>query len=238
MLQEDFFKLLETVTNKRAKIVIDHILKHGFITTEDLEVTYGYSHPPRAARDVREAGIPLETFSIKSKQGKSIAAYKFGDFEQVKQNKIAGRLTFSKAFKRQLFTACGGKCAICNGVFEERYLQIDHRIPYEISGDLADFMQKLFEYMLVCASCNRGKSWSCEHCENWITQKDAEKCKPCFWASPENYTHIALQDIRRLELIWQKEEVHFFDSLKKKSEEDSINMGELAKIILKKYIEQ
>jgi hypothetical protein len=73
MLQEDFLKLIETITNKRAKIVIDHILKHGFITTEDLEVTYGYNHPPRAARDVREAGIPLETFSIKSKQGKSIA---------------------------------------------------------------------------------------------------------------------------------------------------------------------
>ena len=49
-----FLKLAESITNKRAKIVIDHILKHGFITTEDLEKTYGYNHPPRAARDVRE----------------------------------------------------------------------------------------------------------------------------------------------------------------------------------------
>jgi hypothetical protein len=57
--------------------VIDHILQYGFIATEDLENTYGYNHPPRAARDVREAGIPLETFKVKSKEGKSIAAYRF-----------------------------------------------------------------------------------------------------------------------------------------------------------------
>jgi len=64
---KDFLKLAKSITNKRAKIVIDHILKHGFISTEDLEKTYGYSHPLRAARDVREAGIPLETFKTKIK---------------------------------------------------------------------------------------------------------------------------------------------------------------------------
>ena len=72
---EDFVKFIASVTNKRAKIVIDHIIEYGFITTRDLETTYGYSHPPRAARDVREAGIPLETFNVKSTEGKSIAAY-------------------------------------------------------------------------------------------------------------------------------------------------------------------
>ena len=71
---KEFLEHIKSITNKRAKIVIDHILKHGFITTEDLETTYSYNHPPRAARDVREAGIPLETFNIKSKSGKSIAA--------------------------------------------------------------------------------------------------------------------------------------------------------------------
>ena len=37
---KEFLKLAKSITNKRAKIVIDHILKHGFITTEDLEKTY------------------------------------------------------------------------------------------------------------------------------------------------------------------------------------------------------
>ena len=65
---KEFLEQIMSITNKRAKIVIEHIMKYGFITTEDLETTYGYNHPPRAARDVREAGIPLETFTVKSKR--------------------------------------------------------------------------------------------------------------------------------------------------------------------------
>lgn len=59
-------RILRNISNKRARIVIEHILKNGFITTEQLEKQYGYNHPPRAARDVREAGIPLETFRVKT----------------------------------------------------------------------------------------------------------------------------------------------------------------------------
>ncbi len=33
------------ITGKRSRLVVDHILKHGSITTEDLE-NYGYKHPP------------------------------------------------------------------------------------------------------------------------------------------------------------------------------------------------
>lgn len=29
-----FLKRLQAVTNRRARIVIDHILKHGYVTTE------------------------------------------------------------------------------------------------------------------------------------------------------------------------------------------------------------
>ena len=76
---EEFLDKLHSVTGKRAKIVIDHILKHGYITTEELESKYGYNHPPRAARDVREKGIPLETFHVTNSQGRAIAAYRYGD---------------------------------------------------------------------------------------------------------------------------------------------------------------
>ena len=61
-ISDDFKLFISKIKNKRARIVIDHILKNGFITTEDLEKEYGYNHPPRAARDVRETGIPLSTF--------------------------------------------------------------------------------------------------------------------------------------------------------------------------------
>lgn len=235
-LQEDFLKLIASITNKRAKIVIDHIVEHGFITTEDLETTYGYSHPPRAARDVREAGIPLETFTIKSKQGKSVAAYKFGDLSKIRHNRLGGRLIFSKEFKKQLYEACDGKCAICNGSFELRYLQIDHRVPYEIMGDFERFQQYIKDYMLLCASCNRAKSWSCEHCKNWTDMKDVEMCKTCYWGNPDNYDHIALEKIRRLELTWQNEDVKFFETLKEEANNSGIKLPDFVKLLIESKI--
>ena len=78
-LPEGFLKKLRSVTAKRAKTVIDHILKHGSVTTEELSELYGYEHAPRAARDVRELGIPLETYRVEGKSGRRIAAYRFGD---------------------------------------------------------------------------------------------------------------------------------------------------------------
>ena len=48
---KEFLDLLKSVTAKRPKTVIDHILQYGFITTEDLKNKYGYNHPPRAVRD-------------------------------------------------------------------------------------------------------------------------------------------------------------------------------------------
>lgn len=171
---KEFLEYVQSITNKRAKIVIDHILAHGSVTTEELEKTYGYSHPPRAARDVREAGIPLETFKVKSQDGKSIAVYKFGDLASLQTNRVAGRISFSKSFKRSLFLVCGGRCQVCNGLFEERYLQVDHRVPYEVSGDVKD--RESENFMLLCGSCNRAKSWSCEHCGNWKTEKKPPVC--------------------------------------------------------------
>ena len=52
--QDDFLKLLKSVTSKRPRTVIEHILQNGQITTEELKELYGYNHPPRAIRDVRE----------------------------------------------------------------------------------------------------------------------------------------------------------------------------------------
>lgn len=97
-------QLLKQITNKRARIVIEHILSHGFVTTEELEKKYGYNHPPRAARDVREFGIPLETFRVKHSSGRTIAAYRFGDMTQARMGRLHGRQTFPKQFNsKRLF---------------------------------------------------------------------------------------------------------------------------------------
>lgn len=227
---KEFLEYVQSITNKRARIVIDHILKHGSISTEDLEKTYGYNHPPRAARDVREAGIPLETIKIKSKEGKSIAAYKFGDLLQLQTNRVAGRILFSKDYKRTLYEACDGRCQICNGKFEERYLQVDHRIPYEVGGDLTD--RVLDDFMLLCSSCNRAKSWSCEHCDNWTTSKKPQVCKECYWGWPENYKHIATNEIRRLDIQWDGNEVKYYDTLKVIADKNNLELPKFIKQIL------
>ncbi len=228
--------ILKKINNKRAKIVIEHILNHGHITTEELEHTYGYNHPPRAARDVREAGIPLETFKVKSSKGKSIAAYRFGDLSKIQANKLGGRNIFTKDFKHRLYNKMAGKCFICNGKFEERDLQIDHRVPYEISGDNKEIKQSLNDYMLLCSSCNRAKSWSCEHCENWKVSKEPSLCKRCYWGNPEDYTHIALKQIRRLDVQWQGSEVRYFEDLKKESIKYNIKLPEFVKELIENYL--
>jgi hypothetical protein len=197
-----FLKRLEAVAGKRSRTV-DHILEHGFISTEDLKDTYGYDHPPRAVRDVREQGIPIETFSITGKHGRKIAAYRFGDPKRSRRTTHRGRVALPKTLKKELLKRDGARCAICNGQFSATYLQVDHRVPYEVAGDARAASVDLSAFMLVCRSCNRAKSWSCEHCTNWLDAHSVTKCLACYWASPESYEHIATDDIRRIELVWQ-----------------------------------
>ena len=215
-LTKDFIKILKSVSSKRPKTVIDHILKHGFVTTEELSELYGYEHAPRAARDVRELGIPLETFRVKGKSGRRIAAYRFGDPSKVRSGKIGGRKAWPKGFKKQLFSASLEKCGVCYTPYEERYLQIDHRVPYEVGGDPKG-NPVLTDYMLLCGSCNRAKSWSCEHCKNWKADHLIEVCKTCYWANPEHYKHAALRLIRRIDVTWTEDEIPEYDRLVKLS---------------------
>ena len=225
---------LRSITNKRARIVIEHILQNGFITTEDLEKKYGYNHPPRAARDVREAGIPLETFRVQSSDGRWIAAYRFGDLSKIRFGRLHGRQTFPKAFKDKLYQLSGGKCAICSGKFESRYLQVDHRIPYEVSGEEIVSELAAQNYMLLCGSCNRAKSWSCEHCTNWLSDKLPKVCATCYWGNPEDYAHIALREVRRADILWNEDEVQSYERLKASAQENQVPIPEFVKRIIDK----
>ena len=228
-------RLLKSVSSKRARIVIEHILEHGQITTEDLE-KMGYNHPPRAARDVREAGIPLETFRVQSSDRRSIAAYRFGDLSEIREERIQGRKTFPKKLRDDLYKISGGKCAICSGKFGSRYLQIDHKVPYEVAGDEQESEWNTDDYMLLCGSCNRAKSWSCEHCENWLNDKLPQVCETCYWASPENYVHIALREVRRADILWNEDEVKAYERLKKSARRNQAPIPEHVKKIIENYL--
>ena len=230
---KEFLEYIKLIKNKRARIVIDHIIKYGSITTEDLEATYKYKHAPRAARDVRDIGVPLITSKSKSADGKSIATYKFGDLSKLQTNRIAGRIVFPKHFKAKLYDIGEGKCFVCNGKFEERYLQIDHKIPYEVGGDLSIKDRVITDFMLLCGSCNRAKSWSCEHCANWHDDKDPKVCLKCYWGNPQDYTHIALNNIRRLDIQWEGKDVEYYEQLKKIANENKIDLPDLVKKIIR-----
>jgi hypothetical protein len=228
---QEFLDLLKSVTAKRPKTVIDHILKHGFVTTEDLKDKYGYNHPPRAVRDVKEYGIPIEMHRVEGSDGKKIAAYKFGEFNSEAISKISGRTALSKKIKEELIALHGAKCFIYNETMDEDSLQIDHRVPFEVGGDFVG-EQEAEHYMLLSPSANRLKSWSCEKCNNWNNEKNAEICLSCYWAYPENYSHIATKPIRRLDIIWQGEEVSVYEALKAQAQNESKEVQELVKSLL------
>jgi hypothetical protein len=213
IIDPELLRIANSVTQKRPKTVIKHIIKHGFITNDDLKDTYGYNHPPRAIRDVREQGIPVETYRIEGRDGRKIGAYRFGDPKNIESHKLGGRKTFSKQFKQALVTYYGEKCMISSERYEERYLQIDHRIPYQVSGDMVSAEGDVTKFMLLSGTAQRQKSWSCEHCENLLTIKDISICANCYWASPEKYTHVAMKQERQINLTFSGENVALFDKM-------------------------
>lgn len=219
-------KLCESVQAKRARTVIDHILENGFITNEQLSTKY--NHPPRAIRDVRENGIPLITHSvIKPGTKRRMGVYTFGDAADIVHGRIGGRKAFPKKLKQDLIALHGSRDAITHTLLPEACLQIDHRIPYEISGDDGSFDPSLF--MLLDASSNRQKSWACEHCPNFSGAHSPDFCKSCFWAFPEHYTHICGEPCRRIDLIWSGQETLIYDHLAQEAVNDGISLADLIK---------
>lgn len=211
---------------KRPKTIVLHILKHGFVTTADIEQEHGYKHPPRAIRDVKELGIPIKKVSVKAKDGKTIARYELAtDAELVK---MGGRIPFPNGFKEKVSDK--PVCAICMARLHMRYLQIDHRVPYQVTGDLLD--RDPANFMLLCGSCNRAKSWSCEHCANW-NERNSDVCGRCYWASPANYEHVALVNIRRVDVVWQGGEVESYDVVKDMASKAGVPLPEYVKSVLR-----
>ncbi|MEA3399945.1 MAG: HNH endonuclease [Armatimonadota bacterium] len=233
---DDSLQRLDAVTGKRARIVVEHILEHGYITTEDLQQTYGYEHPPRAVRDVREQGIPIATYRVTNSEGKSIAAYRFGEPEEVRDGKLRGRSVIPKSVKEALVQEHGAVCALCLRHTDERFLQVDHRVPFEVAGDQVNGDWPPRDFMLVCRECNRAKSWSCEHCPNQLEDQRVWVCKNCYWASPEGYAHIALTETRRLAVVWNGNEVEAYERLRERADASEQPMPEYVKRVIDRHL--
>jgi len=218
---------IEAVTNKRARFVLESIVKNGRVTTEEISGA-GYEHPPRAARDVRELGFSLKTISVKHSNGRTIGAYVFdeGEFQTGK----VGRRALPKKGRDAIIHAAGDKCQICGS---EHNLQVDHRIPYEVGGE-PEFDREQ-AYQVLCGSCNRKKSWDWEHCKNWLQRKSPKVCRSCYWAEPTAYSHVAMQQQRRADLVWTGDEVKDFDRLRREAGRHSRSVPDEIKNIVKRH---
>lgn len=223
-LKEYIDKVLK-VCSSRAVYVIEEIIKNGSISSETIR-NKGFIHGARAVGDVRDNGIPLITLKTKSHDGKSIARYVFGPASEIKRHKFGGRIAFPARLKTDLISEQGTACSISMQELPESELQIDHRIPYYIAGDI-NSERDTAEFMLLSRSMQRSKSWACEHCENIKTIFDVNICKSCYWAYPEDYDHIAMKRERRIDLIFPEEQIELFDRLKSEAVKKSKSIQQI-----------
>jgi len=93
------------------------------------------------------------------------------------------------------------------------------------------------DYMLLSGSANRAKSWSCEHCANWIDLKKKEICKKCYWAYPDSYDHVAMRQARRTDIIWTGTEISGYDRLKARTLELQKELPAYIKELIEKHLE-
>jgi 5-methylcytosine-specific restriction endonuclease McrA len=198
---------------------------YGEVSTEALTQKYGYNQPPRAARDVRELGFKLKTSASKTTDGRRMAVYSLTNIDQFGANE--GRAVFTKKEKTNLVGKDDSKCFYCTMHFEPNELQIDHLVPFEVAGNSLHKKEGINALVLVCASCNRSKSWSCESCLNFKT-KDIGECKRCYWFNPDNYSHVRMNDIVNINLTIDGNE-KLYDQFK------GLTRDEIKELIRKKF---
>lgn len=178
---------LEGASIRPIRVMRECCINNG-ISTEALKEKYGYNQPPRAARDLRELGFDVKTEYSKTSDNRRMAVYKLGELERFSPK--LGRAVFTKKEKNDLIKKHWNRCFYCTSEFPSNALQIDHRIPYEVAGNELHKKHGIDALILVCSSCNRSKSWSCESCENFRVG-DFKVCESCYWNDPDNYTHMA-----------------------------------------------
>jgi hypothetical protein len=227
----EYIDLVLDVCSSRAVYVINFILEHGSINSEDI-ANEGYRHGARAVGDVRDNGIPLITNKTKSSDGKSIAEYVFGPASEIKRNKFGGRINFPASLRKQLLEKNEHVCAISKQELPVEKLEIDHRIPFYISGDI-EGERNPDDFMLLSKSMQRSKSWDCENCMNILNHFDIGICKTCYWAYPEDYTHVAMKEIRNLNLTWEGDEIAQFDAMENHCKESDQTIQNYLKEIVK-----
>lgn len=216
-------KKLKDVTSLRPLVVIYHMLKDGSISTERLQKEYGYDQAPRAAQDVKDHGIKLTSTSGRTSDGHRMVSYALDITGSVGTHK-SGRRAFDKREKLAIASdQYDPSCDLCGLSLSIAELQADHRVPYDIAGELSDGDRTRAHVMLLCPSCNRSKSWACEHCPNWEPEaRVPATCKSCYWSGNEGHAHAATVKGRWLTLSWRGPDVVDVDDVQEEATRNGV----------------
>ena len=229
-------KLAEAWIAKRPKgrvaTLLREILRNGSVTTEDLQ-RLRLSEPRRARQDAIDRGFPVVRETVLSTNGRHIASYSLGSAAGIIAGR-KGRAAIPKVFRRKLLAHYGSRDAITGAVLDPGVLTVDHRVPYQIGGDEGLAEQDVSAFMLLDGSSQRSKSWSCENCPNFLVEKSPQVCLTCFWASPERYEHIATENIRRTDIVWQGADVPVHDHLREKAGSEGLTVLDFLKRLARK----
>lgn len=223
-------KKIKDLKSARAIKIANYLVEHGSITTSEITKKFSEKHPPSAVRDLRDAGFPVKCVMVPDpeSEGNRIGKYTFGKASDVKDGTYEGRRIIPKKVKKALIKSQGNHCAICGIKADSPHLSPDHRVPFRIAGNTLAKGNNQEEYMLLCRSCQRAKSYECEDCKNY-QDKITAVCKSCYWCNPEKYEHIANKQVRRLEIIWNESEIGAFNKLMKLSEKSGVSLKQYIK---------
>lgn len=237
----DAYREIMDQLSDRAKKALEYILEHGSISTyeirTELEPATGgtFDDAPRVAQDLKDSGIPLESGRTKHpKTGSRIAVYSLKRERPVTEDSFSGRSQPPKWFRNELIDEYGERCNISSFETSSRHLQMDHRIPYQVAGNPDGLSVE--EWQLLSPSVQRKKSFSCERCGNFNELQDPTICRDCYWAYPEDYDHVAMTPVRRVDLVWAGEETENYEKLKDLAASQGRDISEIIKASVREYL--
>lgn len=175
----------------RAKAAADLLMEKGVITKYDFEETHvPVSQAPRAIRDLKDHGIPIETLrKISVPQAKTkVNRYTLGSIDNINTSMRYGRMYDPTGMKEKLAKLHGDVCVFCGKKLTAKDRELDHKLPVNIFGDLSP-VERLNpdNYQLVCRGCNRLKREATSHGAFDDQREGMDIVKQNYWYDPVQY---------------------------------------------------
>ena len=172
---------------------------------------------------------------MSSRTGRRIAEYRFGNPDDVVHGRHGGRRALPASLKDSLIDEYGEVDNLTGQPVPARMLQIDHRVPYEIAGD-PTFPFITSDFMLLDASTQRAKAFTCAECPNMSGEKSVPTCLSCYWTNPEDHQHVATRPLRRADVVWNADEITDHDALVAMSRDSGVSVPSVIKSIVRRLL--